>query len=213
MMIVSKTSQITLFFPTHIFLLSVMGSIKWYKALKLKGDITQLLILRSHGEILFFATIYVCKETQNCLMVHFYWPGIHTWRCIEVVCDILWMSGSESSSHPRSATVLSSISRGFLQKTAMDFVRPTDWSAQWHHLMLVVIDYEMLYLGPMPHQKNLHTCAVEELFWTSLKDILIIQGTFILWTLHKLYELSGIMLNCTSSYHPWIDNGMISGMI
>lgn len=60
----------------------------------------------------------------------------------------------------------------------MELVRPLELSSHEHRLMLVLVDDAISERSPQSHCK--------------LKEILTIQGTFMLCTLHKLYKLLGI---------------------
>uniref|UniRef100_A0A8C1GUB2 Gypsy retrotransposon integrase-like protein 1 n=1 Tax=Cyprinus carpio TaxID=7962 RepID=A0A8C1GUB2_CYPCA len=181
-----------------------------------KENTTQLLIPRSHRELLFHAAHsnpmaghLGQAATLNRLMTHFFWPGIHDnvrrWCAACPECQLVNPPAPKAPLRPLPLMQVP------FERIGMDLIGPLERSARGHHFALVIIDYATRYPEAVA-LRNISAKSVADAPFRLisrvgvLKEILTDQGTaFMSRTLRELYELLGIKSIRTSVYHPQTD--------
>ncbi len=182
-----------------------------------KQDTTQLLVPKSRREMLFQAAH--CNPmaghlgqaaTLNCLMIRFFWPGIHEnvcrWCAACRECQLVNPPAS-----PKAPLRPLPVMQVPFERIGMDLIGPLERSARGHRFALVLVDYATRYPEAVA-LRNISAKSVAEALFNMIsrvgipKEILTDQGTaFMSRTIRKLYELLGIKSVRTSVYHPQTD--------
>ncbi len=180
-------------------------------------DTTQLLVPKSHREMLFQAAH--CNPmaghlgqatTLNHLMARFFWPGIHEnvcrWCAACRECQLVNPPASPKA--PLRPLPLMQVP---FERIGMDLIGLLERSARGHRFALVLVDYATRYPEAVA-LRNISAKSVAEALFSMIsqvgipKEILTDQGTaFMSRTIRELYGLLGIKSVRTSVYHPQTD--------